>query len=214
MPLRMKDLLSNYVPNEALDYCFALWEDNLFHFKLSSKRSTKLGDYRYLPKEKKHIVTVNNDLNQYSFLVTYIHEVAHRVTFEKYGRKVKPHGYEWKITFKNLMLPILNTSVFPDNILKPLARYLKNPAATTHANIPLLQALRKYNDVSIENMSILADLEIGEQFTFQKRVFQKIQTKRTRVVCRELKSNRNYLISAIAEVSYLDGQPSLDLLRH
>ena len=196
----MKNLLSKHIPNQALIHCLELWQEYPFQFKTSSKRSTKLGDYRYYPKERSHTITVNNDLNPYSFLVTYIHEVAHRVTFEQHGKKVRPHGPEWKLTFKHLMLPLLNTSVFPEDILKPLAAYLKNPSATTHANIPLLNALRQYDAQHQESLNTLAEVAIGEKFTFQKRTFEKLQTKRTRVVCREVTSNRNYLISVVAEV--------------
>jgi hypothetical protein len=200
----MEQLLTQHIPREAISYCLGLWRTNPFTFKTTSNRSTKLGDYRYFPIEKSHTITVNNDLNQYSFLITYIHEVAHRVTFEKYGRKVKPHGLEWKLTFKEIMLPILNSAVFPEDVIKPLAAYLKNPAATTHANIPLLQALRRYNSISDVEINTLSELSIGEQFSFKKRTFEKLQTKRTRVVCRDLISNRNYLISGIAEVNKLD----------
>lgn len=199
----MKNLLSKHIPDHALLYCVELWGKYPFRFKASSKRSTKLGDYRYFPKDKSHTITVNNDLNPYSFLVTYIHEVAHRVTFEEHGRKVSPHGSEWKLTFKHLMLPLLNTSVFPEDILKPLAGYLKKPAATTHANIPLLKALRKHDIQRQENTRTLDEIAIGEQFTFHKRTFEKIKTKRTRAVCREVISNRNYLISTAAEVNVL-----------
>lgn len=205
MSLSMKQLLSKHIPEQAVEYCFDLWQDFPFRFKTSSKRSTKLGDYRYFPKERSHTITVNNDLNVFSFLVTYIHEVAHRITFEKHRRKVKPHGIQWKLTFKHLMLPLLNTSIFPEDVLRPLAAYLKNPAATTHANIPLLQALRKYDALEKENMSVLNEIAIGQEFTFQKRTFEKVQTKRTRVVCREVISNRNYLISAVAEVEMILG---------
>jgi hypothetical protein len=37
--------------------------------------------------------------------MTLIHEIAHLVAFEKYGRNIKPHGQEWKHTFQQLMVP-------------------------------------------------------------------------------------------------------------
>lgn len=200
---KMKQLLAKHIPADAIEYCHRLWLDYPFRFKTTSKRSTKLGDYRYFPKEKSHTITVNNDLNSYSFLVTYIHEVAHRVTFKDHGRKVKPHGLEWKQTFKRLMLPLLNTAVYPEDIIRPLATYLKNPAATTHANIPLLRALRAYDVNEIESLSTLAEIHQGQLFSFKKRTFEKMFTKRTRVLCKEIVSNRNYLISAMAEVELI-----------
>ena len=47
------------------------------------------------------------NLNPYRFLMTLVHEVAHLVAFQKYGRAIKPHGKEWKFTFQTLMLPFI-----------------------------------------------------------------------------------------------------------
>ena len=67
---------------------------------------------------------IYNDLNQYAFLITYLHEVAHLITYQKHKNKVAPHGKEWKNDFKIVLLPILNPQVFPDLLLKTLARQI------------------------------------------------------------------------------------------
>ena len=58
--------------------------------------------------------------------MTLIHEIAHLVAFEKFGRNIKPHGNEWKYTFQRLMVPFIRPEIFPGQILPLLARHFKN----------------------------------------------------------------------------------------
>lgn len=185
-----------------MPHCLDLWNDYPFEFKLSKSRSSKLGDYRYDPRSKSHTVTVNQDLNSYQFLITYIHEVAHRVV-HKPQRGQKPHGIEWKMCFQRLMLPVLRPEVFPEDILRVLARHMKNPKASSSADPKLMEVLAKY-DRSIPTGPTLKELDLEKEFVFRKRTFRKLQEKRTRAVCLELNSQRRYLIPMVAEVEVLD----------
>jgi predicted SprT family Zn-dependent metalloprotease len=36
----------------------------------------------------------------------------HLVAFEKFGRKIKPHGNEWKYSFQRLMIPLYAQKFF------------------------------------------------------------------------------------------------------
>lgn len=194
---RFKATLSKYIPAEALEYCFTLWRDDPFHFKIKKGRTTKLGDYRFNPKDQSHTITINNDLNPFAFLVTYLHEVAHLITFKKHGRKVRPHGAEWKSNFKYVALPVLNDTVFPSEVLQSLARYLKNPKASSCTDHNLLKALSAYD---IKPKKFLADINIGQEFMLGQKVFQKVSLRRTRYVCKEVATGRKYLISKSAQV--------------
>ena len=118
----------NLFPDNAVRYCYDLWKKYHFEFIVTKSRITKLGDCRLnLPapegRDLKYTITVNEDLNQYSFLITYLHEIAHLVTglefdppvwrtgetaYQVYGRRrVAPHGEEWKKNFKKLIEPLL-----------------------------------------------------------------------------------------------------------
>ena len=196
--MKLKDLFIKHLPADAVEYCIQLHEQNTFIFKISRKRSTKLGDFKYDPATGIHQITVNNDLNPYSFLITYVHEVAHHVTYSKYKRSVNPHGVEWKENFKNLMLPILNPAVFPENLLRVLAKHLKNPKASSCNDSALMKVLSNYN---AEKSNFLADLPIGTEFMLGKRKFKKESLRRTRFVCMELSTGKKYLISKSATVS-------------
>lgn len=193
--------LVDKVPEEALDYCAQLWVDTPFQFKLSKSRSSKLGDYRYDPKTKAHAVTVNNDLNPYQFLITYVHEVAHRRVHQPRSRQ-KPHGPVWKHAFQRLMLPLLRPEIFPEDVLRVLASHMKNPKASTAADPKLLSVLSRY-DVKQNLGPTLKEVQLNQDFTFRKRAFRKLQEKRTRALCLDLKNQKKYLIPMVVEVEVL-----------
>lgn len=190
-------LLKRHLPPNAVDYCFNLWERNNFVFKVKHPRRSKLGDYRFIPGSGIHYITVNNDLNPYAFLVTYLHEVAHLVTFRTHGRKAQPHGVQWKRNFRDLTFPLLTPAVFPENIMPYISRYITNPAASSCSDPALMTALREYDNTSLP---LLKELKTGDEFNLHTRVFQKGELKRTRYVCKEVKTGKSYLISGHALV--------------
>ncbi|MDA0195050.1 MAG: transcription elongation protein SprT [Bacteroidetes bacterium] len=167
--------------------------------KITRSRSSKLGDYRYLISEKKHLITINFDLNPYQFMITYIHEVAHLITFEKFQTRVKPHGKEWRENFQNLIQPLIRNHVFPEDLLPVIKLHFNSPKASTCADPKLIKALSRY-DRGSDATKMLSDIDIGEVFSFNKRLFQKEQKKRTRSVCLDLKTGKKFLISEIAKV--------------
>ena len=188
-----------YFPAEATAYCYELWQREKFAFKISKSRKTKLGDYRYDRHTGRHQVSVNGDLNSYSFLITYLHEVAHLLVQKEYNGKVPPHGVEWKNTFTALLKPVASDTIFPEDILIPLLRYMKNPKASTVGDHKLYMALSHYNKNSEEN-TLLAAVEEGESFQFKGKTYIKLSTRRTRALCEEVKTRRRYLISLIASI--------------
>ena len=192
------EVFQRFVPSEAVAYCDKLYQKLGFEFKVKKARQTKLGDYRYLPSSGRHTITINNDLNPYAFLVTYLHEVAHLIAFKQYGRRIQPHGKEWKNSFKEVSKPLLNKHVFPENVLSALIRYFKNPKASSCADPILYEILKQFDPES--SSLLLKDISIGKTFIFNKKTFTKLEKKRTRSVCQEIKTNRKYLISELAEV--------------
>lgn len=199
-----KDIFFRYFPAASVDYCFDLWHKHQFYFKIPQKRATKLGDYRYDPRTKLHTITVNADLNAFSFLVTYLHEVAHLLVQKKYGSKVDPHGIEWKNEFVSVAKPMLNTQVFPSVVLTALKQYFQNPKASSCSDHNLQRALQWFDDNSTSDdspsMPYLSDLQVGKRFRFRDRDFIKEETRRTRILCKEIASGKKYLISALAKV--------------
>ncbi len=202
---KLYQILTRHVPENAVHYCLDLWTSIPFHFKLTKKRQSKVGDYRYDPTNGSHSITVNLDLNQYSFLVTYIHEVAHLLTIERNGRKTPPHGAKWKSNFKELMAPMLTDLVFPVDILPLLINHMKNPKASSYSDAALVQALRNY-DANCDDLVALSLLDEGDLFEFNKSMYTKLTTRRTRVLCLQEDTSRKYLISKMAMVRKLREQ--------
>ncbi|PIB35853.1 hypothetical protein BFP72_10835 [Reichenbachiella sp. 5M10] len=187
-----------HLPVGAVDYCLGLWLEQGFQLKITPDRTSKLGDYRYDPNTGKHRISINGSLNPYAFLVTYIHEVAHKVNFDLHQNRVDPHGKEWKHQFKKLMIPMLREDIFPMSILGPLALHMKNPKATSVSDPVLFKALR-HHDTKTSGV-FLSDIDLGQKFLFKKTVYRKIQQKRTRVLCEACHTGKQYLISGTAPV--------------
>ena len=192
------EVLSSYVPPGAVDYCVGLKRSYPFVFKLRKRRVSKLGDYRYYPQTDTHVITVNADLNPYAFLITYIHEVAHRIVHRP-GSFQKPHGQQWKLQFKQLMLPLLKPEIFPASVLSVLVGHMKNPKASASADQQLVKVLAQFDERK-EGQLHLSDISIGTVFSIKNRVFKKLEVKRTRAVCMEVQTNRKYLVPLMAEV--------------
>lgn len=193
-------MLSKYLPENSVHYCFDLWTEHPFHFRITPERNSKLGDYRYDPRYDDDAISINHNLNRYSFLITYIHEVAHLITRITNKKRVLPHGREWKSNFQKLMLPMLNDLVFPADILKALTRYMRDPKASTHSDPNLIKILRSYDAKPSDERS-LDELSEGDVFVFRGMVFKKLTTKRTRALCCHVPSGNRYLIPKIALVS-------------
>jgi hypothetical protein len=194
------EAFKKYLPEASVPYCFHLWKEKPFNFFVTKERLTKLGDFRFRKDRKLQTISINHNLNPYQFLITFIHEVAHYRAFEDHGLGIRPHGGEWKSTFRNLMLPLLSEKVFPKDILMALNRHFRNPKASTGSDLFLSKTLKSYDKNESNGKSLLVDLPKGEVFELQGRKFQKEQIRRTRILCAELDTGRKYLISAHAEV--------------
>lgn len=197
----MANVLEQYIPKKALASVEHLLETYNVHLKIVNQRKTKHGDYRPLPTGG-HQITVNANLNAYKFLITLIHEIAHVLVFVKYKNTVKPHGIEWKLTFQQLMLPLINPHIFPEQLLPVIARHFKNPKASSDTDAALSIALKRY-DVST-NKNYIFELELGVLFsTADGRVFRKGNKLRKRYLCKEISSGREYVFQPNAQVELI-----------
>jgi SprT protein len=195
---RNKIILEKYIPAKAAEI-LAQWI-YVYDFKLKIKKSraTKLGDYRP-PIDGNHLITINNNLNQYAFLLTLIHEVAHLTNWQKHKNRVKPHGNEWKEEFKLLMKPFLELSIFPDDVLSAILKYLNNPAASSCSDNNLQRVLKKHDTQS--NLVLLESMPAGSVFKSKGAAYRKLERVRTRYLCINIETNKKYLFSGVAEVA-------------
>jgi SprT protein len=202
MPMKadkIKSVLQKHITESAIAYCLSLWEQSPFEIKITKSRQTKVGDFTSRKNLKYPRITLNHDLNPHLFLLTYIHEVAHHFVHKKYSKKVESHGEEWKREFRELMLPLLQEDSFPPEILHELRRHMVNPKASSYADIDLTRVLRSYD--KYQEQIILSGIPEGSIFSIRKRFFKKGKLRRTRFLCQEIKSRRNYLVPCDAIVS-------------
>lgn len=198
---KLATILSAHIREASIPYCVQLWEKTPFHFQVKGSRKTKLGDFRYRRDRNTQLITINADLNPYQFLLTYIHEVAHLHTFTSYGTQIRPHGKEWKSIFQQLMLPLLSEKHLPIDLLIPLRKHMISPKASSSRDLFLMKEMSKYDQKTINLGHIfLSDLKQGCQFDLSGRIFEKGETRRTRVLCTEVSTGKKFLIAQLAKV--------------
>lgn len=198
------EIFKTYLPENSVNYCYNLWLKYKFEFKITKPRLSKYGDYKYNFATQKHTITINGNQNKYAFLITYLHEVAHLINYNTYKNSVLPHGKEWKLIFSQLLQPVLNKSIFPLGVLIELESYAQNPKASSCSDHDLIISLNKHNTAN-NGKCLLDELKIGDKFILNNKTFIKGITKRTRTLCADIKTKKQYLVSNIAEVILFEG---------
>ena len=197
------EVLKKYIPEGAVETIARWIVDFDFKLKIKKERSTKLGDYSSPQNGMNHVITINHNLNKYSFLVTLVHEVAHLSTFNKFKNTVAPHGQEWKNEFKILMRPFLVTEIFPVDVLYAIRKYLQNPAASSCTDTNLLRTLKLYDENS--QQIFLEYLPYKSVFLYNgNKVFEKGERIRKRFRCIEIATGTVYLFNPLTEVELFE----------
>lgn len=192
--------LNDYLPPGTYEAVLSYLRKYKVHLTVARERKSILGDYRHRTYADNHRISVNGNLNKWSFLITLLHELAHLLTFEQFGNKVPAHGREWKNVYGQLLAQFLQQNLFPDDIKRELLRSLHNPAATSCAEDDLLRVLRRYDSKQSQNR-LVEELAMNALFrTSDGRVFRKGEKLRKRFKCAEVKTGRVYLFSPVYEV--------------
>lgn len=198
----MQKQFLEFIPALAKPLVLELLSNDNLLVKVKSERKTRHGDYRALPNGK-HQITVNSNLNTYRFLITLIHEIAHFEAYKNYGRRIKPHGKEWKYTFQHLMLPFLRPEIFPLELLPLLAKHFKNPKASSDTDTQLALALKQFDESN--DKTYVFEVPLNQTFKlYNGRVFKKGKKLRKRYECMEVNTGKLYLFNPNAEVEVLD----------
>lgn len=199
----MNSVLEKYLPSHAVTPIFKLIEENNVHLKVVNERVTRHGDYRR-KHDGGHQITINANLNKFRFLITLVHEIAHLVAFERFGRSIKPHGREWKFTFQQLMLPYIRPEIFPIQLLPLIAKHFKNPKASSDTDAQLAVALKSFDPETA--MNYVFELPLGGVFKiYNGKIFKKGEKRRKRYECVEMDTGKVYLFQPNAEVELLFG---------
>jgi hypothetical protein len=183
------DHLQNYLPPGTGEAVIAYLHEYKVHLTIAKERKSILGDYRHRTHQANHRISVNGNLNKFSFLITLLHELAHLLTFEKHSNKVLEQFIQHK--------------VFPTDIESELRLSLKNPAASSCAEDGLLRVLRKY-DAKESHYRLVEELLPDALFRIKDgRVFRRGEKLRKRFKCKEVQTGKIYLFSPVYEVEIL-----------
>jgi hypothetical protein len=200
----LSETLLKYLPEHAVIPCFELIKIHSVHLKIVNERQTRHGDYRK-GISGKHEITVNANLNKYRFLITLVHEIAHLAAYEKFGKFIKPHGNEWKMTFQRLMVPFIRPEIFPHSVLPLVAQHFRNPTASSDTDAKLAFALKQFDERK-PDIQFMHEVPSGSLFRIKNgRIFQKKGLRVKRYECLEIKTGRLYLFNANAEVEIVPG---------
>ncbi len=192
--------LQDYLPPGTYEAVLNYLRQYKVHLTVARERKSILGDYRHRTHHDNHRISVNGNLNNYSFLITLLHELAHLLTFEQFGNKVLAHGREWKTIYAKILAQFLQHKIFPPDIETELLRSLQNPAASTCAEDALLRVLRRY-DAKESPHRLVEDIALNGLFRLSDgRVFKKGEKLRKRFRCVEVQTGKVYLFSPVYEV--------------
>jgi SprT protein len=195
--------LQSYLPNGSFDDVAYYLQHYKVHLTITRQRQSILGDYRHAHADKTHRISVNGNLNKYSFLITLLHELAHLFTYEQFGHRVMAHGKEWKNEFSKILAKFLLKKIFPADIEKALLQTLQNPAASSCGDEKLIRVLNNYDDKKA-GIHLVESLPEGSHFKIKgERIFKKGEKIRKRYKCVEIKTGKLYLFSAVYEVELI-----------
>jgi hypothetical protein len=191
--------LQDFLPQGTYEPVLSYLHHYKVHLTVARARVSILGDYRHRTHAENHRISVNGNLNKYAFLITLLHELAHLLTFEKFGNSVAAHGKDWKAVFGQLLAQFIEHDVFPPDIKKALLQSLHNPAASSCADEILLRTLRHY-DEGKNHLVFVESIPPGAHFrTHDGKIFIKGEKIRKRFRCVEVKTKRVYLFSPVYE---------------
>lgn len=197
--------LKKYLPEKAVKPVYEMLVRNKVQLVITRQRRSKLGDYRPgLPGGIPRI-TLNHNLNSYSFLLTFLHELAHHLVWKKYKNRVQPHGDQWKKTLKELQEPFMNSDFFPPDILDNLLHEDTRIFASSSSDVRMARTLKSYD--AAPNGVLLESLPEQTVFAMADgRRFRKLAKRRKNYLCISLDNDRNYIFNPLAEVYPENGE--------
>ena len=221
---KYRRILSNHLPAEAVEWVYGYLNLHKVHFHITRERMSKLGDYRWPQPERDqrerivskrndhtfHEISVNGDLNRWFFLWVFLHEAAHLETYLKYTSHLSPftshlspspHGHEWQEEYRQLL--IAHADLFPPEVQLLLKKYTRRIPLSHPVGKQIEEALHRYDADYDPDRLTLDQLSVGDRFRLKRKpdlLFEALEKRRTRWLCRECASLRQYLVNGSAEV--------------
>ncbi|MBL7905970.1 MAG: SprT-like domain-containing protein [Bacteroidales bacterium] len=195
----LENALNDYLPEGTSGRVLEWFSNHRVLLRITRSRRSKLGDFRTGTTHSLPAISVNHNLNSYSFLITLLHEMAHAEVYFRYKRRQQPHGEAWKQAYRELAKPFLESGVLPENVNGAFRRYLTNPSASSTSDIGLAEALRVFDQDT--TATLISELPEDAVFALPDgRLFKRGVKLRKRYRCECLSNRRVYLFSPLAPV--------------
>ncbi|MBW7675364.1 SprT-like domain-containing protein [Chryseobacterium chendengshani] len=187
--------LEKFLPQNTLPYLKNWFSDHSVHIKITRNRNSKLGDYRKL-RDLSHEITINSTLAPQLFFFVLTHELAHLIAFEKFGRRISPHGQEWKNTFRIMLLESLD--VYEDDLKPIIIKFSKSPKANFMASPDLVKYFHIENHQDDE--IYVEQLMKGDYFIYRSEKYLLEGLIKKNYLCLNLATGRKYAFKPLARV--------------
>ncbi len=187
-----------FLPKDFQEHILEIKEKEGFTLTLTNPRKSKLGDYRYNYVSKCHHITINIDLEPIYFLITYLHEVAHKMCWDQFKRKAQPHGKEWKSLFVSLLWNAKHSIKHKETDKKIIFEFIKNPQARFQ-KVDVFNNFLKVNQLSPQSIFELND----------GKIYQLINKRRTRFLCINITNKKEYTVLGTTAVKKIHSEGSL-----
>ena len=205
---KYRRILSNHLPAQAVGVVYDYLNLHRVHFHITRERTSKLGDYRWPQRgHDYHEISINGDLNPYLFLMVFLHEAAHLETHLKYDA-VAPHGHEWQGEYARLL--VAHACLFPSEVQPLLQRYTRRIPLNRSLLRQIEELLHHYDPdyrpeehLTLDRLMAGKDYADGIRFRLKSKpdiLFVPLERRRTRWLCRDLASGRQYTVAASAEI--------------
>lgn len=187
--------LEKYLPQNTLSYLRKWFSDYSIHIKVTKNRNSKLGDYRKL-RDNSHEITINSTLAPQLFFFVLTHELAHLIAFEKFGRRIAPHGNEWKLTFREMLLE--SVDVYDEDLKAIIIKFSQSPKANFMASPDLVKYFHIENQDDDE--VYIEKLYKGENFIYRSEKYLLEGLIKKNYLCVNLVTGRKYSFKPLARV--------------
>lgn len=192
-------VLKKYIPDSGIPFIEKWLSPYSFNLTIKNARKTKLGDYRKPVKGKPHEITVNGGMPQSLCFHVLTHEIAHLIAIDKNIFRINPHGEEWKKVFGTMILESIE--VYEEDLRPIMIRFAINPKASFHADKHIYEYYYKLQN---DGKTLLKEVNDLEFFKLNNLTFKKIKKLKTRYICKEIKTGKQFLISQFAPVDIIE----------
>ncbi len=168
--------------------------------KIVNPRTTKYGTMAFSIPQQRYIITLNGDLDSLFRFYVFLHEYAHVLTHKHQNKREKPHGKVWQQHFFQLLQQATDKGLFPEKVKQAIIQQLlRDKVYSKQRDFAVKQSMMQFSE-NHKSTIYLRDLAPDQTFIAFNRTFRVEKKIRTRFVCRDLKNQKQYLISGYLPV--------------